>query len=336
MNKLKVAEWFAGTGAFSMAMRNIGIDFELVAFSEIEKSAIKAYKAIHSVDDSLNLGSIVDIRATDLDIDIIVHGSPCQDFSRAGKMNGAEEGSGTRSSLMWEAVRTVEESNPKYVVWENVPDTLSKKNIETFNKYIGRLDEVGYNSYYEIINANKQGSAQKRKRLFVVSIRKDIDDNSFNFPECKTDFKKLGEYLENNVSEDYNVPQKIIDTLILGRTEDGGYIIKNHTKIGYLIAYDGDGIDWGFPTSKTRKGRVQKEMCHTLTTGKSLGTIQNGVARYYTPLESWRLQEFLDEDFYKAKNVGLSDTQLYKIAGNSINLKAIEPIFESLFKLKSK
>ena len=331
MTDKKVLELFAGKGAFTKAMRNKNIPFHLVGFSEIDEAPIKAYCAIHNVDESLNLGSVTEINATNLDVDIVVHGSPCQSYTRAGKGEGGDEGSGTRSSLMWETVRIVKECSPNVVIWEQVPDVLSKKHKHNFDKYIEDLTDLGYISHYKILNANDQGSAQKRKRLIVVSIDKDCDF-TFEFPLNKSTFKPLSSYLENNVDEKYSVPKKVIDELILGRTEDSGYKIKNATKQGYLVAYEDDGIDWSFPTSKTRRGRVQRNMCQTLTTSKSIGTIQNGIARYFTPLEYWRLQEFTDQDYELAKSTGLNDDDMYHLAGNSINVKVLEAVYNELFK----
>ena len=136
MQKIKVFEAFAGIGCQSMALRNLGVDFELVGFSEIDKYAIKSYCAIHKVDESLNLGDITKINIEQLpkDIDLITHGSPCQDFSIAGKGQGADIGTGTRSSLMWNTVEIIRAKKPKIVIWENVKNVLSKKHKHNFEK----------------------------------------------------------------------------------------------------------------------------------------------------------------------------------------------------------
>ena len=117
MNKLKVLSLFSGIGAFEKALSNLGVDYELVGYSEIDKYASKSYCAIHGVDESLNFGDITKIDIKNLPkADLITHGSPCQSWSLAGKNEGGDKGSGTRSSLMWYSVEIIREVRPKYVI----------------------------------------------------------------------------------------------------------------------------------------------------------------------------------------------------------------------------
>ena len=168
---------FSGIGSPEQALKNLGIDFELVGFSEIDKYAIKSYCAIHGVSEELNLGDItkIDIESLPLNIDLVTHGSPCQDYSVAGANKGGDIGSGTRSSLMWNTVTICEHCKPKFVIWENVKNVLSKKHRHNFDKYLDEMDRIGYNNYFKILNAKNYGIPQNRERVFVVSIRKDID-----------------------------------------------------------------------------------------------------------------------------------------------------------------
>ncbi|QJI52435.1 site-specific DNA-cytosine methylase [Psychrobacillus phage Perkons] len=330
MNKLKVLSLFSGIGAFEKGLFNLDIDYDLVGFSEIDKYAIDAYCTLHNVPMSKLLGNVTKVDGKTLsEIDLITHGSPCQSFTRAGKMEGGDEGSGTESSLMWETVRVINEVLPKYVIWENVPDVLSKKHIHNFNKYINELDVIGYNSYHEILNANDYGSPQKRRRLFVVSIRKDIND-TFEFPNKIQYDKSITDYFDVTDKCDYNVPLHIVDEIVLDNSEDGSYMIKNATKQGYLLANDNDSIDFSFPKSKVRRGRVQYNRSQTLTCSKAIGTVQNGKFRYYSPSEYWKLQGFSIHDYNKVKALGLSDAQLYKQAGNSIEVGVAEQILRNL------
>lgn len=247
---------FSGIGAFEKALKNIGVNIELVGFSEIDKYAIKSYCAIHGVDESLNLGDIskIDLDSLPNDIDLITHGSPCQDFSIAGRLAGGDKGSGTRSSLMWCTVDIVEAVRPKYVVWENVKNLLSAKNRHNFDGYLEIMDKLGYNSYYQVLNAKDYGIPQNRKRVFTVSIRKDID-SGYEFPEKIELTKKLKDVLEKDVDEKYYLSDKIIAGLIANtvttrveacRSEDnciqvvGKLDIKGHDCIKRV--YSGDGI----------------------------------------------------------------------------------------------
>lgn len=202
---MKLLSLFSGIGAFEKALRNIGIDYELVGFSEIDKYAIKSYCAVHNEDESKNLG---DIREIDLDtlpkaIDVITHGSPCQDFSVAGKQAGGDLGTGTRSSLMWNTVDIIMKCKPKYVIWENVKNLLSKTHKHNFDNYINIMETLGYNSYYEVLNAKNYGIPQNRERVYTISIRKDIDEGNFKFPDKEPLKLRLKDMLEENVDKKY-------------------------------------------------------------------------------------------------------------------------------------
>lgn len=158
------------------------MNYNLVNFCEFDPYATKSYCAIHNEDESKNLGDITKVEIENLPkCDIITHGSPCQDFSIAGNQNGADEGSGTRSSLIWNSVQIIKQCQPKFVIWENVKNVLSQKHIGNFNKYVDELSKLGYCSYYKILNARNYGIPQSRERIFCISIRKDIDCG-FKFP----------------------------------------------------------------------------------------------------------------------------------------------------------
>ena len=214
---MKVLSLFSGIGAFELALKRIGVNVELVGFSEIDKYAVKSYCSVHGVSEDLNLGDISKIDLAKLkelgDIDLITHGSPCQDFSIAGRLAGGDKGSGTRSSLMWCTVDIVEAVRPKYVVWENVKNLLSSKNRHNFDGYLEIMDKLGYNSYYKVLNAKNYGIPQNRERVFTVSIRKDIDEG-YEFPEEIELTKKLKDVLEESVDEKYYLSDKLIAGLI--------------------------------------------------------------------------------------------------------------------------
>ena len=141
-----------------------------------------------------------------------MHGSPCQDFSLAGKQAGGDEGSGTRSSLMYETIRIVEKLKPKYVIWENVKNVISKRHIHNFNEYINKMDELGYTNYYQVLNAKDYGIPQNRERVFTISIRKDID-KGYSFPEPQELKLKLKDMLEDEVDEKYYLSEELIKNI---------------------------------------------------------------------------------------------------------------------------
>ena len=196
---VKVLELFGGIGACTQAFKRVGIPFEVVDYVEIDKYACKSYNAINGTDFKPQ-----DICEWDKDIkvDFIMHGSPCQDFSVAGKGLGGDEGSGTRSSLMYETIRIVEKLKPKYVLWENVKNVTGKKHRHNFDKYLVSLQQLGYNNYWQIMNAKDYGIPQNRERVFVLSIRRDID-KGYEFPEPFPLQLRLKDMLDDEVDEKF-------------------------------------------------------------------------------------------------------------------------------------
>lgn len=224
---LKVIELFGGIGACTQGLKRCGIQFEVVDYVEIDKYAVKSYNAINCTDFAPQ-----DITMYDKDIkaDFIMHGSPCQDFSVAGKNAGGDEGSGTRSSLMYETIRIVEKLKPKYVVWENVKNLLSKKHKPNFDRYIAVMDELGYNSYYQVLNAKHYGIPQNRERVFTISIRKDIDTKKFKFPQPAPLIIRLKDVLESKVDEKFYIKKYDSLTTVNENYQmiNGGVIGKMH------------------------------------------------------------------------------------------------------------
>ena len=197
MGKLKLLELFGGIGACSQALEQLGIDFEIVDYVDNDKFAVRSFNAIHDSN-----FEVQDITQWDkqIDVDLIMHGSPCQDFSLAGLQAGGDEGSGTRSSLMYETLRIVEKLKPKYVIWENVKNIISKKHVHNFNNYINRMSELGYKSFYKVLNAKDYGIPQNRERVFTVSI---LDGSDYEFPKPMPLKLKLKDMLEDEVDEKY-------------------------------------------------------------------------------------------------------------------------------------
>lgn len=328
---MKVLELFCGVGSFSISLDSLGIKHDIVGFSDIRETAIDLFCKIHNKDKSENLGDIKNVNAAELNVDLLVFGSPCQSFTRQGKMEGGTKGSDTKSALMWEAVRIMEECKPKWIIWENVPDAVNKLHIDNFKEYMVTLDELGYNTYYKVINAHEIGSPQKRKRLFAVSIRKDIDNGEFNLDYEVVKPRKMKDYLDVNVPSHFGVEEHVQEKLLLGE-QGNQYIIKNGTKLGYLLADEGDAIDWTFPTSKTRRGRVQKEACQTLLRSKGVGVIQDGTPRYLTPHEFWKLQEMPLELYKFVEECDFKLKDQYDVVGGVINQLHLKVVLGNLAK----
>ena len=203
---IKILELFGGIGACSKALEKIGVEYEIADYVEIDKYAVASFNAIH---DTNFIPQDIKNWDKDIEVDLIMHGSPCQDFSLAGRQAGGDKDSGTRSSLMYETIRIVEKLKPKYVRWENVKNLISKKHIHNFNAYIETLNELGYKSYYKVLNAKDYGIPQNRERVFTISIRNDID-KEFIFPDKKELNIKLKDLLEESVDEKYYLSDKMI------------------------------------------------------------------------------------------------------------------------------
>ena len=204
---MRIIELFAGIGACSTALKRIGVDLEIVDAVEIDKYAMASFNAIHGT--NFETQDITEWNKDFKDIDLITHGSPCQDFSVAGKQAGGDLGSGTRSSLMYETIRIVGKIRPKYVLWENVKNLLSKKHKHNFDSYIETMNVLGYNSYYQVLNAKDYGIPQNRERVYTISIRKDIDKCNFKFPEKEELKLRLKDMLEDEVDEKYYLSDKM-------------------------------------------------------------------------------------------------------------------------------
>lgn len=455
---LKLFSLFSGIGGPEKALKRLGIEYELVGYSEIDKYASRSYSAVHEEPEIKNYWDITKINEKELpDFDFMTWGFPCQDISIAGKQAGIREG--TRSGLYYDGLRILKEKKPKYSLIENVKALTSKKFADTFESILQDLDEAGYNNYWQVLDAKDYGIPQHRERVFIVSIRKDIDQE-FTFPKKEELRLKLKDLLDEEVDEKYYLSDRMIKTFsdmtnrngyIRGKCfkphelddnrvantikttagsrpednyvkrkydefiDENGYMpeifnpynktevkdvaktitgecgsttssaahlirIPEATKKGYAEASDGDGVYINRPHQK--RGVVQKNKIQTIKTTPDVGVVVEKKIKYeepleregwhnmnkivlnpdgisttinaqsnnslqkikepslrirkLTPLECWRLMGFDDEDFYKAQGAGISNTQLYKQAGNSIVVNVLEKIFINLFKGENK
>lgn len=213
-NKIRVFEAFAGYGSQSMALRRLGIDFEVVGISEIDKYAIQAYMAVHG--DTPNYGDISNIEWESVpDFDFLTYSFPCTDISTAGQQKGLAEGSGTRSSLLWKCRKAIEAKRPKYLLMENVKNLVSKKFTPYMKEWLRFLEGQGYSNYTKVLNAKDFGVPQNRERVFMVSI---LGDASFHFPKPLTLEKRLKDVLERDVDESFYLSKKMTDYLV--RTDE--------------------------------------------------------------------------------------------------------------------
>lgn len=366
---IRLIECFAGIGAQVKALKRLQqkYNFKLENYKvvEFDKYAIASYNAINKT--NFKTLDITKITATDLAIKdtdkyeyILTYSFPCQDLSLAGKQRGMQKNSGTRSGLLWEIERILNDCDelPQLMLMENVPEVVGRKNIIDFQKWELKLEKLGYSNYIKILNAKDYGIPQNRRRCFMISI---LGNYNYNFPRHIRLKLKLKDLLEDEVDEKYFLSNKLIKCFTNYKTEkfdrskqfkpfkntnqiartittragyrasDNYIYVPKKTKKGYSIAKIGDGVYINRPHQK--RGVVQHEKMPTLKCNPSdVGVVANDLRiRRLTPLECWRLMGFDDEDFYKAEKVN-SNVQLYKQAGNSIVVNVLEYIFEEFFK----
>jgi DNA (cytosine-5)-methyltransferase 1 len=336
-------------------------NYKLVNFCEFDKHAIQSYCKIHGVNESLNLGDITQVNEKEIDdFNMMTWGFPCTDISLAGKQVGFidEDGNKTRSGMYYEGIRILREKKPSISIIENVKNLTAKKFEHEFKTVLKDLDNAGYNTYWKVMNAKFCGIPQNRERVIMLSIRKDLDNGKFKFPQDVKLKVQLKDLLEDGVEEKYYVKQDIGDKLkiqlinkeISNSIRIGGrgsldrhswdlvaerVRINQATKQGYIECKIGGVADLSYPESKTRRGRVQEsgDICPTITaTQTNICKIESAYRyRRLTPLECFRIMGFKDEDFYKAKSIGIRDVQLYKQAGNSIVPDVLYYIFIELY-----
>lgn len=213
---IRLIEMFAGIGSQAKALKRLGVKFEHWKVLEIDQHAIDSYNAIHGTnftpqDITLTHATDLEIRERERYCYILTYSFPCQDLSLAGKQRGMEKGSGTRSGLLWEVERILDECNgnlPQVLLMENVPQVIGKKNIKDFQLWRSKLESLGYSNYVELLNAKNYGIPQNRNRCFMVSI---LGNYHYTFPKKMPLKLKLKDMLEKNVDEKYYLSDKAIN-----------------------------------------------------------------------------------------------------------------------------
>lgn len=366
--------------------KNVGWDFKNQK-SRILKMKKDKLKMLYIADKlSKNFGDISILKPETIpDHDLFTFSFPCQDISIAGKQASLKEGSGTRSSLLWECKKIIENKKPKYLLMENVKNLISKKHKPYFDKWLEYLESLGYTNYWKVLNAKDFGIPQNRERVFCVSILNNCDFEMSDFesktgdlqlflesgvniktkPSCEKAFenefdeiiKSDKEIYQCNVKsgfQDCKIGLKVAPTLrannsythVLQYKFPEGVELKN--TIFDLLEKDVD--DKYYLSEKgikkmmrfAPKGSITDFICPTLTTELSHSSGKNLypklckiIAEYrrITPKEAFRLMGLNDEDIDRIQLTGISDTQQYKLAGNSIVIQVLEAIFKELFKI---
>ena len=390
---MKFLDLFAGIGGFRLGLEQAG--HECVGFCEIDKFARKSYKAIHNTEGEREYHDITTVsneewRTLRGTVELICGGFPCQAFSIAGKRKGFLDE--TRGTLFFEIARAAEEIKPRTLFLENVRGLLSHDKGRTFGIILNTLDELGYDCEWQLLNSKNHGVPQNRERVFIIGhLRGERGREVFpitreNSGAIDVVNKESGMPRETNRVYSSEGLSPTLNTMQGGGREPKIAIkIKEATKQGYAIAEQGDSINFSLPNSKTRRGRVGKQVAQTLDTSCNQAVIvqkprgynkggEHEVAptlssnswhennllksgmriRNLTPRECWRLQGFPDWAFDKAtfghvipsilkarlvrrtmtqkewklyqritRHQQMSNSQLYKQAGNSVTVPVI-------------
>ena len=268
---------FAGIGGFRSGLAKFGDFFMPIGFCEIDPYARRAYEAIYDTKGELFFEDARTIVPEDLpDIDLICGGFPCQSFSIAGKRGGFEDARGT---LFFEIARIARVKRPKYLLLENVPGLLSHDSGRTFATILGTLSELGYDVAWQVLNSADFDVPQSRKRVFLVCcLGEECTGEILSFTDSnpKTIVQKLGGRQGDRIYGQEGLSCTLTSSAggFAGNTglySVGQLPIKSFTKSGYQIAEPGDSIDLAYPNLNSRRGRVGKQIAHTLTTSSTQG-----------------------------------------------------------------
>lgn len=319
---------------------NVGWDFtkQKSSIPRMKKEKLKLLYKSNKLTNNFGDISILDYPNLP-DFDLFNFSFPCTDISNAGKQKGLknEDGTHTRSGLVKFGIDLIKAKKPKYIMIENVKALIQKKFINDFYGIINEIESYGYKCFYPTkedkkgdisptcLNAKDYGIPQNRERIFVICVRNDIN-LEFEFPKGFDKGIRLKDLLEDNVDEKYYLSEEIQN-----RFKQNNFIDKSCNELNMLGMLDIKGNE------QVRRVYGEKGISPTLSTmqggnrqPKTL--LNNSKIRKLTPLECWRLMGFDDEDFYNTKELGLSDSSLYKLAGNSIVVNCLYYIFKEVFK----
>lgn len=218
-NKVRLIELFSGIGAQAKALQRLGVDFETWRAYDIDKYAVASYNAVHGT--NFDIGDITKLHAEDLEITerdkytyLLTYSFPCQDLSLAGKRGGMGKGTGTRSGLLWEVERLLQECGenlPQILLMENVPQVISQQNKRDFDLWRESLREMGYTNKYQLLNAKDYGVPQSRERCFMVSW---LGRYEYEFPEAIPLRRRLKDVLEDNVDPSFYLTQEQVESFV--------------------------------------------------------------------------------------------------------------------------
>ena len=306
---IKVGSDFSGVGAFNQALKRLGIEYKELFACDMDKFARETF--IHNYGEpEYYPTNVYDREIPKESLDIYMTSPPCQAFSLAGKRLGKDD---KRGILFFNSHEFIQVNKPRYFIFENLKGLLSDDGGKTFQEWINMLggksvngvpvlfpydESVPYHLYWKVLNAKQHGVPQNRERVFLIGIRDDVN-NDFQFPKEEHLIKRLKDVLEDNVDEKYFLSEKMVSYLVKNQDKralpfadentknsnciianygkyptDGMYLkVKSATSKGFELATENDSINFSVPNSKTRRGRVGKEVAQTLDTACNQGVI---------------------------------------------------------------
>lgn len=314
---LKVLSLFSGIGAFERGLDNLGVDYELVGYSEFDSYAAKSYSLIHNVPESLNLGDITKVNEKELpDFDLMTYGFPCQAFSAQGKKLGFDDPE--KGNLFFESMRIAREKKPKYMIAENVKNLVGHDKGKTFQTILKTLEWLGYNNYFKVLNSIDFDTPQSRERVFIVSIRKDIDKGNFQFPNGSVTTKKVKDIL------DIDGKRKSVKESLKPYMHEQYFTKTYRSDKGIKKLFD--GCSEGYFTSSFSSNRIFsiEGVSPTLTTKND--AVYFEINGHLNQRERFALQGFLKEDADLLIKNNIPIGEIDKMSGNSITVNVIEEV----------
>lgn len=318
---MKFLELCAGIGGFRQALENLGC--ECVGYSEIDKHAIKLYSAWYN--DECNFGDITKIEAEKLpDFELLVGGFPCQAFSVAGKRGGFND---TRGTIFFDFARIMKAKKPKFAIFENVKGLLNHDGGKTYETMLRTLDELGYNAQWGILNTKFHGLPQNRERVYIVANLRERSSTKILFERGNDSADKVERTENGIIGQFYNRKGKTHQDLgvISSEGHSPALLATTHKNPRIVKIGDIDGLNTQYSRVYDSKGVSTTINAQGGGLGAKTGLYNAGdKVRRLTPKECFRLQGFKDEMVELGYKLGISDTQLYKMAGNAVSVPVVE------------
>ena len=318
---MKFLELCAGIGGFRQALENLGC--ECVGYSEIDKHAIKLYSAWYN--DERNFGDITKIEAEKLpDFELLVGGFPCQAFSVAGKRGGFND---TRGTIFFDFARIMKAKKPKFAIFENVKGLLNHDGGKTYETMLRTLDELGYNAQWGILNTKFHGLPQNRERVYIVANLRERSSTKILFERGNDSADKVERTENGIIGQFYNRKGKTHQDLgvISSEGHSPALLATTHKNPRIVKIGDIDGLNTQYSRVYDSKGVSTTINAQGGGLGAKTGLYNAGdKVRRLTPKECFRLQGFKDEMVELGYKLGISDTQLYKMAGNAVSVSVVE------------